>query len=291
MPEYNRIAPSQFIPLTFQLFDGTVAPTRFVKSVIINATTRVTIKTKNLTDNGNGDFSLFSITPASLSIGENNFFEVVTTVYSDSGYITPDLDYAVEKEVYYVKEETSGAILGGGEGSPSESVEKVEKIDYKKIAKIVWEHKKAKLFIEKVIKIFKKTTIVNKNVTKSRKDISGVAEMILKALKITKKNTDKNTKLVIQEINKMTSDLSSLKEKINTINEIKEEIINLFSSAEVKSDLTIKGLGLINSELHEVFDDLLSNYSKKQQELESNLLFKIQKSDVSQQIGLLERDK
>ncbi|KKK51548.1 hypothetical protein LCGC14_3113840, partial [marine sediment metagenome] len=30
----------------------------------------------------------------------------------------------------------------------------------------------------------------------------------------------------------MTSDLSSLKEKINTINEIKEEIINLFSSAE-----------------------------------------------------------
>ena len=145
MAEYNRIAPSQFIPLAFQLFDGTSAPTRFVRSVIINSTTRATIATKDLTDNGNGDFSLFSVTPTSLGIGENNFFEVITTVYSDSGYTTEDIDYAVEKEVYYVKEETSGAILGGESRRDFEA-----KIDYKKLVKLIWKSTEAKNLLKKI---------------------------------------------------------------------------------------------------------------------------------------------
>lgn len=113
---YFKISPSTLIPLTYEMDEGVSSPVRYVQSKIILSSSRAVLKSVNLTDNGNGDFSDFSQTPSMLNIAEGAFFEVITTVYTDALYTSPDnVRYATTKTTFLCQTDMGGAILGGRE--------------------------------------------------------------------------------------------------------------------------------------------------------------------------------
>lgn len=214
--EYTNIEPSQKIPLTRQLEDGSRAPTRYIRSQIINVTTRAVIQNVDLTDNGNGDFSDYSHTPSSLSISKG-YFEVITKVYKDAGYTQEDkVRYATIKSTYYVDEKLGGAILGGREVGDYPNFEGL----VKKIFSYKLKDKKS--FASKIIDIDKKVNDTNKKL--SRLDIS---KKIKSEFKNVVDNIDALAELIVVSVKNIKSEIPDnsldFESLVNTLDSIKSE--------------------------------------------------------------------
>jgi len=244
MAESTKISPSQFIPLTYQLPEGVSAPVRYIQAKIIKPSDRSVLATVNLTDNGNGDFSDYSKTPSAIGIGENNYLEVIITVYTDSGYTTPDnLTYATTKYVYYVKEEYGGAILGGRETGEIDLSGLVQKIFEFNPSKVKVKNSFAQRFLNVAPKIDQIGIKIDSNGDKLQESINSIAQnadYISQALNILV--TSSSSKL--QEIESLISKINNediINQAIETnalISESREQIIKSNKEISKKIDET-----------------------------------------------------
>lgn len=123
-----NLNPRESFIITHQLNNSYITDTSYVRAVIRNAKTDVTLATKDLTDQGNGRFTTTYQVPADVS-GQGFYISIVTSVYSDSGYTTKSQNYGDEVNTYLVQERYNPNIALGATGGPD--------IDYKRIQKIV----------------------------------------------------------------------------------------------------------------------------------------------------------
>lgn len=125
-----QINSSEKFPIVRKLSDPSDTSTYYVQAVIRNSITGDTIGTTNLEDTGGQRFVALYVAPTDVS-GQGLWIDVVTKVYSDSGYTTQDTIYADETETYLVQERFNHNLANqfGGPVGPD--------IDYKKIKKIV----------------------------------------------------------------------------------------------------------------------------------------------------------
>jgi len=187
----TQVGKAELIPLTYQLADGAGAPTRYVQAVLIKASDRSTLATVNLTDNGEGDFSKYTKTPLSLSLSNGEYFEVIMTVYTDALYTQKDNSrYATTKNVFVVKESTSGIIMGNGLRSAGPGIniaELAEELVKRIFGFDKWEEIKGiKTFAKKFIALTEKS---------SSKDIK---DMLSEIKRIMKESNDSLTKTIEQ---------------------------------------------------------------------------------------------
>lgn len=109
-----------------QLTDPLDTGTNYVQAVIRNSTTGGIVATLNLTDQTGQRFTGEYTTPPDIS-GMGYYLDITTTVYSDSGYTTKNVNYSIEANTYFIHEQRTH--FGGG-GSD---------VNYDKIRKIVQE--------------------------------------------------------------------------------------------------------------------------------------------------------
>lgn len=119
-----QLEPLYTIPLVYQLTDPADSGTYYVKSVMKDSLTGTTLGTTNLTSQGSGRYTGSLNAPQDPS-GFGRHIDIVTTVYSDSGYTTFSDVYARKTDVYIIRKTIS---FGGASGVD---------IDYTKIRKIV----------------------------------------------------------------------------------------------------------------------------------------------------------
>ena len=128
------LQPQKAFPIVRKLSVPTDTATYYVQAVVRNSLTDVTISTVNLANDGLGiqRFVGSFQAPADAS-GEGLWIDVVTKVYSDSGYTTQDTDYADEVESYLVIDRTLG--LRGGGGIDSRTIRRIIQEELGKIPK------------------------------------------------------------------------------------------------------------------------------------------------------------
>jgi len=129
------INSSERFPIVRKLSDPSDAGTYYVRAVVRNSITGATIGTVNLDNDGLSiqRFVGTFVAPTDAS-GQGLWIDVVTKVYSDSGYTTQDTVYSDEVESYLVAQRWNynlGHDFAGGPVGPD--------IDYKRIKKIVEE--------------------------------------------------------------------------------------------------------------------------------------------------------
>lgn len=274
------VGKSELIPLSYQLDDGPTAPTRYVRAVLLKASDRSTLATVNLTDNGDGDFSNYSKTPLSIVLSNGDYFEAIYSVYKDAAYTQKDtLRYATTKEVFVVKETTSGLIMGSGLRSENSGINLAELAEeiVKRIFKFdKWEEiKGVKSFAKKFIALTEKD---------SSKDIKGIIQDIKKIMsesdKAMTKTIEQVAELVREQGKAIISDLSKAIDRLGQEDEeeIKEEI---WTGFEKKIDQYKGILGDINTKIDELgkkgID--LSSLEKALEEVSKKLTARISKED------------
>lgn len=124
-----QIRPSSTFPIVRQIADPTDSATYYVRAVVRDSISGVTLDTVNLVDQGGQRFTYNYPAPQDGS-GFGRYIDVTTTVYSDSGYTTRTGVYADENQTYVVKEYT-GNLGGAGSGGSD--------INYKKIRALLKE--------------------------------------------------------------------------------------------------------------------------------------------------------
>lgn len=120
-----NILPQSTLRIVRQLTDPQDTGTNYVRAVIKNSATGDTLATVDLTDAGTQRFTGSYQTPPDAS-GLGYYIDITTTVYTDSGYTSKNLNYAIETNTYHVYQEVTH--FGGGAD-----------IDYKKIRQIIKE--------------------------------------------------------------------------------------------------------------------------------------------------------
>lgn len=202
-----KLNPGTNFPIVRKLGDPSDEGTNYVRAVVRNSTTGVTLATINLTDAGSRRFTGF------FPVGsvEDWFFDVTTSVYTDSGYTTISTVYAEENETYHVQTTLSPqlqnvALQGMGVD-----------INYKKIKQMIDESLKAQnwLKIEDFIRA----------VETSSNEVKAILTPILPAIKA----------IVIPEIfipEQKEVDFGPLIEKIETL---KSEL-SVISDKKIETD-------------------------------------------------------
>jgi hypothetical protein len=122
-----QINPLQEFPIIRVLTDHTDTDTNYVRAVVKDAKTLVTLATLNLTDNGNRVFSKLWTAPVDNAYSNGRFILITTSVYTDSGYTTKNPNYAEEAETYLVQQRWEQQFAGGG-GGGGPSVEQLRKL-------------------------------------------------------------------------------------------------------------------------------------------------------------------
>jgi hypothetical protein len=135
----QTLSPQTILPLVYLIQDHTDVNTYYVRAVVKDSRTGTVLKTIDLTDNGDRRFTGLYSVPAA----EDQYIDIKTTVYSDSGYTTIAQDKYEEITQYLVKTQW-GLQFGGAGGGVRMSV------DYEKIKKMIDD---AVSGIEKVEKI------------------------------------------------------------------------------------------------------------------------------------------
>lgn len=125
-----QLKPEQNLYLVHQLSDPLDTDTNYVRAIIKNSSTGVTLATKDLTDAGSNSqrFTGYWRTNPDVS-GNGYFIDVIYTVYTDSGYSSANENYQRMTERYFVRE-IWGPEFGHGGG--------VE-VNYKKIGRMIQE--------------------------------------------------------------------------------------------------------------------------------------------------------
>lgn len=147
-----QLNPFEEFVIFRQLGDHTDSNTYYVRAVIKNAKTKAVIDTVDLTDNGSGNFSVTWQVVADPS-GEGLYVEIITSVYTDSGYTTKSSLYPDHGKLYLIHKRWDMSLMGGGGAKIDYSrinkdLEKIVKKQLKKLPK----PKEFKINLEPVIK-------------------------------------------------------------------------------------------------------------------------------------------
>ncbi len=125
-----QIDPYSTIPLIYNLTDPSDSTLYYIRAVIKDSLTGVTLDTKNLASQGSGRYTSTVVAPQD-STGNGRHVDVTLTVYTDSGYSVLSDSYERRIDKYLVKKNLAfGAGSSGGSGSD---------VDYAKIKKILIE--------------------------------------------------------------------------------------------------------------------------------------------------------
>jgi len=107
------IAPLKQFLIDYKINNPSDSATYYVRAVIKNSVTGVTLATLNLTDNGNKYYSYLWQTPGDPS-GTGTQIAVFLTVYTDSGYTTESTIYGTTLTNYVVRDLQTSRTGGGG---------------------------------------------------------------------------------------------------------------------------------------------------------------------------------
>jgi len=220
----TQITPAKILPITKQLQDTLNGGTFYVRAVVLNANTRETIDTIDLTDNGNGYFYKNWNVPV---YQDETYIDILVTTYDDSGYTQINGMYGTEKFQYVIRDPR--ASVGGGFGM---------EVDYEKVRKIIKEEIGKLTFPSfpevpetDLLPLFNRLSrleqLINENKPKNP-DYSGILSSI----------NDLKTKLIdkIDKNKPEKTDLSNIESKIDSL---EGKIGNKFekSAKEVVKDL------------------------------------------------------
>ncbi len=114
--------PQKNFTVVRQIANHLDTDTNYVRAVIRNAYTDAIIETLDLTDKGSQRFSKNWRIPADPS-GEGFYISIVTSVYSDSGYVTKNSNYGDEENTYLIEDKVITA--HGGSGVDSRTVRRI----------------------------------------------------------------------------------------------------------------------------------------------------------------------
>lgn len=109
----NQLTPNSQFTFVEQLGDPTDSGTNYVRCIIRYSSTSKTVATVNMTDHGGQRFTALFTVPADLT-GQGYYLDVTTTVYSDSGYTQPNVDYQIQTVSYFVIQPVTNSNQGGG---------------------------------------------------------------------------------------------------------------------------------------------------------------------------------
>lgn len=123
------LTPSKAFLIDYKINNPSDTATHYVRAVVKNAISGITLASLNLTDNGSSYFSREWITPGDPS-GTGLQISILTTVYDDAGYTTESLVYGTTLTSYIVRDLAGiRSMLGGGVQG--------QQFDYKEIEKII----------------------------------------------------------------------------------------------------------------------------------------------------------
>lgn len=125
--------PQKSFTVVRQIANHLDTDVNYVRAVIRNAYTDTILDTLDLTDKGGQRFSRNWQVPADSS-GEGFYISIVTSVYSDSGYTTKNVNYGDEENTYLV-EDKANALRGGNGGVDSRTIRRIisEELDARKV--------------------------------------------------------------------------------------------------------------------------------------------------------------
>jgi len=121
----NPLTPNQQFTFVFQLGDPTDTSTNYVQSIVRYSATSAIIATMKLTSLGGQRFSGTFTVPADVS-GQGYNLDITSTVYTDSGYSQPNINYPISTQQYTaIQPLNSFAMAGGDDGIDEATLIKV----------------------------------------------------------------------------------------------------------------------------------------------------------------------
>ena len=226
-----QINPGTRFPIVRKLGDPTDVGTNYVRAVVRNSLTGDILKTIDLSDQGGQRFLGYYNAPAY----EEVYFDITTTVYTDSGYTTKSDVYSEENSQYLGATRWSLALaIPNGEA-------KGVKVDYDRIKKLLKEGIKEEI---KETKPYNDEVVVQK-LSNLQSSIDG---------------------LEIPQPEKV--DFSPILEKIDKINSgIIAHIDNIEKPEPVKFDSVLSSIEKVGAELKKYLDGLSKETKDKYQSL------------------------
>lgn len=239
-----QLNPGENFVITHQIGDHTDPGTYYVRAVIRNGITDVTIATVNLVDRGDLRFSNEWQVPQDPS-GQGFYISITTTVYTDSGYTAKSALYSEEQERHLVQLRMNPN-LGYGGGSGGSSVD----IDYKKVRKIIAEEMDKIVFPEQKETqpiVIPKTDLspVRSDIVALNASIKVISDIIASMPRFEK--TEINFDSMESGISELNSSISGLKESLEEIEEVMEKSFE--SHGKGVSEMMIENINAIKSDI------------------------------------------
>jgi methyl-accepting chemotaxis protein len=233
--------PREYFVIVRQLADHTDSSTYYVRAVVRNSRTDAVLSTINLDSQGNGRFTKEYQVPADVS-GLGYYIDIVTSVYSDSGYTTKAATYGDESETYLIDNRMRNQGGGGVD------------VDYKKIEKM----------IQKAIEGIEMPQVEQKEV-----DLSPLSKAIstlhteLKSIKIPEYEK--------VEIKPVLDKLDVISREISSIEFPEQESLDLSPVMELLENGKIKEYKDSVDELNKLFGELSKNVNDSMPEIKGSV--------------------
>ena len=264
------INPGTNFPIVRKLGDPADVGTNYVRAVVRNSATGVILETINLVDQGVQRFtSFYKVGPA-----EDWFFDITTTVYTDSGYTTKSDVYSEENDTYHVQvimtpQLQNVALQGGGSD-----------INYKKIESIVRDVVEGRKTLNKdditnsTQNLAKKDEIVN-TIATLRKDIMASISSISSQIKVIKiPETDlKPLTNMVKALEGVFTTISNKKIDVSELQNIVSSSMNRLENQSNTSQTTLRSMmDSIKSSVETLIQDRILNRNKKILELKDTIV-------------------
>lgn len=127
----EQLSPNEQFPITYVLGDPNDTGTYYVRAVIYDDVAGTTIETVDLTDLGSGRFKKLWYVCSDVS-GQGRYISIVCKVYTDSGYTTLADSYQQKENKYLVQERWNRGNMGS---APIVSYKEIRKIIQEELGK------------------------------------------------------------------------------------------------------------------------------------------------------------
>lgn len=248
----QTLNPSETYTINRILRDHTDSTTYYVRAVVYDASTRATLSTINLTDNGNRWFSGSYKVPHDNIYRDGKRILIVTSVYTDSGYTTKSENHGDEPEEFLVEQRWNPTSYLGGNSEAKfdpEEIKRAMKEALKDLPKPIPYPPQQVIDVEGLVsKIVTVVSEVGRKVDslprfeKTEVDLSGLVKS-LQALSGDLKSRPKFEKTDLAPVVKAINELSVAIQKMLTkhIEKVEQTIekgmtVNLKSSLSVEKD-------------------------------------------------------
>lgn len=225
-----------------QLGDHTDVTTYYVRAVIKNSISGETLATVNLIDSGGGSRRFYYLYEVPADVSEEGFYiDILTSVYTDSGYTTKSSLHQDDLEQYLVFDRTKR--LGGGGGGVD--------VDYRKIEKI----------LEKTIKPLAKTETLDLGPVLAQ--IKGVFEAV-RAIKVPIPEKLDNTPVIARVAAAEKTILKAIDDKPVTempdMNPMKMEMMDAIHKKEPNLEKVFAAF----QKIEKILTDYVSEYTSRE---------------------------